>query len=164
MITEMGEYAVGAYLKLGLNCDFVDYNVRPPEGGMAGLGETDVVGLSFRTKTAFLCEVSTHLEGLEYGRGYDDSADRISQKYQRLREYAENNLQSFENKRYMLWCPHVPKGRLLTLLQGMEGLELIIDERYRECIEELRSQARGSVRDIGNPFFRTLQILEHLHD
>ena len=30
MKTEMGEYIVGAYLKLVEGCDVVDYNVRPP--------------------------------------------------------------------------------------------------------------------------------------
>ena len=45
MLTDVGEYLVGAYLQLFENCDFVDYNVRPPGGGMKGLGELDVVGL-----------------------------------------------------------------------------------------------------------------------
>lgn len=47
MATEMGEYLVGAYLKLVEGCDFVDYNVRVPGGGMAGLNELDVVGIHF---------------------------------------------------------------------------------------------------------------------
>ena len=33
------EYVVGAYLKLEEECDFVDFNVRPPGGGLKGLGE-----------------------------------------------------------------------------------------------------------------------------
>ena len=40
-------YIVGAYLKLIEGCDVIDYNVRPPGGGMAGLSELDVVGLDF---------------------------------------------------------------------------------------------------------------------
>ena len=47
MNTTMGEYITGAYLKLILECDVVDYNVRPPGGGRAGLAEFDVVGLKF---------------------------------------------------------------------------------------------------------------------
>jgi hypothetical protein len=39
MATEMGEYIVGAYLKLVLGCDVVDYNTRPPGGGVTGLNE-----------------------------------------------------------------------------------------------------------------------------
>ena len=38
-----GEYIVGAYLKLKLDCDFVDYNVRPPGGGLEGLLPEGVV-------------------------------------------------------------------------------------------------------------------------
>ena len=64
MKTEIGEYVVGAYLKLCLECDFVDYNVRPPTSGLEGLAEFDVIGLRFGDTTAYVCEVSTHLGGL----------------------------------------------------------------------------------------------------
>ena len=64
MKTEMGEYIVGAHLKLVENCDVVEYNVRPMVKGLKGLGELDVIGLRFSDKTAFICEVTTHLEGL----------------------------------------------------------------------------------------------------
>jgi hypothetical protein len=30
MLTDVGEYIAGAYLRLVLNCNFVDYNVRTP--------------------------------------------------------------------------------------------------------------------------------------
>ncbi len=70
----MGEFLVGEYLKIIKKCDVVSYNVRPPETGIEGLGELDVVGLDFPNKAAYLCEVSTHLGGLEYGKGYEDSA------------------------------------------------------------------------------------------
>jgi hypothetical protein len=56
MRTEPGEYLVGAYLKLVEECDVVDYNVRTPGGGLEGLGELDVVGLNFKTKTAYVCK------------------------------------------------------------------------------------------------------------
>lgn len=67
MKTEMGEYVVGGYLKIIKGCDFIDYNVRPPGGGLEGLNEIDVVGLDFRKKTVFLCEVTTHIIGANYG-------------------------------------------------------------------------------------------------
>ena len=69
MAPEMGEYLVGAYLKLILECDFVDYGVRVPGGGVQGLNELDVVGIHFDKKTAYLCEVTTHIRGLLYGGG-----------------------------------------------------------------------------------------------
>ena len=34
--TEMGEYAVGAWLREIERCDFVNYNVRPPVSGQEG--------------------------------------------------------------------------------------------------------------------------------
>lgn len=46
MSPEMGEYVVGAVLRLIENCDVVDYNVRPPGGGMAGLGELGLASLT----------------------------------------------------------------------------------------------------------------------
>ncbi|BBB97672.1 hypothetical protein M2192_008774 [Bradyrhizobium elkanii USDA 61] len=47
MPTEMGEYLVGAYLKLVLGCSVVDYNARPQGGGLQALGELDVIGFDF---------------------------------------------------------------------------------------------------------------------
>ncbi len=61
MITKMGEYIVGAYLKIIKECDFVDHNVRKIEGGMAGLEEFDVLGLDSSRRTIYLCEVTTHI-------------------------------------------------------------------------------------------------------
>ena len=57
---------VGAYLQLHEECDVIDYNVRPPGGGLEGLGELDVVGFNFKTDSVFMCEVTTHIRGLLY--------------------------------------------------------------------------------------------------
>ena len=92
MKTEMGEYVVGAYLKLKMDCNFIDYNVRRPGGGLAGLNELDVMGLNFNTKTAYLCEVTTHLDGLLYGSSKKVTVDRIQKKHDKMLDYAENHL------------------------------------------------------------------------
>ena len=42
MPTEVGEYLVGAYLKLVEKCDVVDYIARETGGGRRGLNELDV--------------------------------------------------------------------------------------------------------------------------
>lgn len=164
MNTEMGEYVVGAYLKLKESCDFVSYNVRPPESGLAGLAEIDVVGLNFTNHTAYLCEVTTHLDGLLYGSSYDYTANKIREKFERLQYYAKNYLDEFQMIKYMFWSPRVPKGRLTIMLNEIEkiGLEMVLNEKYRKCLEYLRSEARKTTRDVGNPFFRALQILEHV--
>jgi hypothetical protein len=36
--TDIGEYIVGAYLKVIEKCDFIDYNARPPVAVLESLG------------------------------------------------------------------------------------------------------------------------------
>lgn len=161
MATEMGEYVVGAYLRLCEMCDVVDYNARPPKSGMDGLSEIDVVGLRFSDSTAFLCEVATHLDGLSYG-SYEETAKRVVAKFGRQRRHASDHLGAFASKHFMFWAPRVPVGALTQKLAAAKGLTLVINDQYTKRISELRRLARQTTRDIGNPFFRALQILEHL--
>lgn len=163
MLTDIGEYVVGAYLKLELQCDVVDYNVRPPGGGLAGLSELDVLGFDFTSDTAFLCEVTTHIRGLQY-KGNKESVARIRKKHQRQKAYAKKYLQNFANIRYMFWSPVVPKGYLTEHLVQISGLELVINGQYKHCVEQLQARAREETQDARNPFFRMLQILGHLRD
>ena len=97
----MGEYIVGAYLKLELDCHFVDYNVRSSSGGLAGLSELDVVGLNFTNKTAYICEVTTHIQGLLYGSGNKETIEKIRSKHQRQIDYANQYLTDFPKKHFM---------------------------------------------------------------
>ncbi len=163
MKTEIGEYIVGAYLKEIFECDFVDYNVRRPGGGLKGLEEFDVVGLDFTTQTAYLCEVTTHIRGLLY-KSNKESVQRIRTKHLRQKNYARDHLSTFPTVHYMFWSPVVPRGYLTDNLPQIDGLELIINGRYKACVNELRARARSTTHDPGNVFFRTLQILEHLRD
>ncbi|MBN1584467.1 MAG: hypothetical protein JXA89_27425 [Anaerolineae bacterium] len=162
MKTTMGEYVVGAYLKQCLGCDVIDYNVRPPDDGLKGLAEFDVVGLRFKDKRAYICEVVTHLDGIKYGNNAT-TIERIKKKHERQRDYAREHLSDFEPV-FMLWSPVVPVGYLTEYLGAIKTLELCINGTYSECIDELRDQARSTTRDAGNPFFRALQILEHLRE
>ena len=138
MKTEMGEYIVGAYLKLKMNCNFIDYNVRRPGGGLAGLNELDVMGLDFKNKTAYLCEVTTHLDGLLYGSSRKITVDRIRKKYDKMRDYAENHLpkELFPERHYIFWSPVVSAGVELEL-EKIKGLELVVNDRYSACVDEL---------------------------
>lgn len=158
----MGEYIVGAYLKIIKKCDFVDYNVRPPGGGLKGLNELDVVGLDFKNKTAYVCEVTTHIAGLLYGKGNKDTVERIKKKHKWQKEYTKKYLTDFSNKHFMFWSPVVPEGYITEKLEKVNGLELVINDKYAQCIDELRKEAKDRANDEGNPFFRALQILEHL--
>jgi hypothetical protein len=64
----------------------------------------------------------------------------------------------------MFWSPRVPRGRLLEALKTIEGLELVANADYTARVEELRGLARKTKDDTGNPFFRTLQLLECLRE
>jgi len=158
MASEMGEYVVGGYLKEILHCDFVDYGVRVRGGGLAGLNELDVLGLCFADKTAYLCEVTTHIRGLNY-KTYQDTLERIRRKHERQRDYAEKFLSNFEHYRFMFWSPVVPRGFLTAALSTVADLELVINEDYTKRVEELQEYVRGARQDLGNPFLRALQIL-----
>lgn len=163
MQTDMGEYLVGAYLKLLLHCDVVDYNVRPPGGGLQGLGELDVIGLDFRNMRAYLCEVTTHLDGLLYVDN-PTTIQRITAKYERQQNYAQDRLPQFTERHFMLWSPVVPIGYRTEQLEQIAGLELVINGEYTRRVDQLRQMAATETYDACNPFFRVLQILEHLRD
>lgn len=157
MATEMGEYLVGAYLKLQLNCDFVDYNVRPPGGGLEGLNELDVVGIDFQGNIAYLCEVMTHIRGLLY-KSNQETVDRVKKKFQKQKVYARKYLSQFQPV-FMFWSPYVPKGYQTENLAEVGGLELIINDSYKGRVLELIKKAEEEKQDTGNPMFRVLQIL-----
>lgn len=157
----MGEYLVGAYLKLILGCGVVDYNARPPGGGLEGLGELDVVGLDFASERAYLCEVTTHLKGLQIGDDAESTIRKLAEKHARQREYAKAHLHlpTF-SVRFMYWSPRVRRGLMSAL--AATGFELFVNEAYTKAMEELCAKARSSTSDANNPAFRVLQILEHM--
>lgn len=161
MKTEMGEYIVGAYLKIIKGCDFVDYNIRPLGGGLEGLNELDVVGLDFKNKTAYLCEVTTHIRGLLYGNN-QKTVEKIKTKHEWQKKYADKHLSDFPDKWFMFWSPVVPVGYITTEFEKIDGMKFVINKEYAECIDELKEKAKELSNDVGNPFFRTLQILENL--
>jgi hypothetical protein len=157
MKTEIGEYVVGAYLKLILNCDVVDYNVRDRSGSkLQGLGELDVVGLRFSDKTAYICEASTHIRGLQ------TTTEKIRDKHVRQKSYANKNLKDFTQHNFMLWSPRVTNRKKLNELAEIKTLELVINENYTMKIDELIIYAKENAGDTNNPFMRSLQLLEAL--
>lgn len=89
MLTDIGEYIVGAYLRLKLDCDVVDYNVRSPGGGLEGLEEMDVIGLNLKSHRAYLCEVTTHIRGPLYTDN-QTTVERIGKKHERQKRYAQS--------------------------------------------------------------------------
>jgi hypothetical protein len=86
----------------------------------------------------------------------------LRKKYERQRQYAARYLTGFHGQHYQFWSPYVPEGYIAEELRKLQGWELVINADYAACVNELRQKARSTTRDIGNPFFRALQILEHL--
>jgi hypothetical protein len=161
VLTDVGEYLVGACLQLLDGCEFVDYNVRPPGGGLNGLGELDVVGFNFATKTAIVCEVTTHIRGLSYVNN-QETVIRLIRKHERQKAYATKHLTNFENLRFQFCSPVVPVGYMTNELAKLDSLELVINGAYKQKVDALRTMARTANHDARNPVFRMLQILEHL--
>jgi hypothetical protein len=137
----------------------VDYNTRPPGGGLTGLGELDVIGFDFVEKRVFLCEVTTHLDGMQIGPSAQSTVDKLRSKHERQKVHAKNHLAEF-TPRFMLWSPVVRRG-LLAELKTI-GFELFVNEQYTNAISELKRHANRSTADANNPAYRVLQILEHL--
>lgn len=159
MNTEMGEYLVGAYLKQIEKCDVVDYNVRPPGGKLEGLNEFDVIGLRFADSTAFMCEVTTHLRGMNYS-----NIERVRKKFGKQRQFAEQYFSKFECIYFMFWSPNVPKGSRLNQLNDINGLQVIVNSKFKSRVEELKAAAREGKQTTQNPAFRLLQILESVRE
>lgn len=162
MPTESGEYIVGAYLQHFQDCDIVLYNERQKGGKLAGLSELDVVGLNLPKRTAFLCEVTTHILGMLIV-DVPTTLAKVQKKHAVQKAYADARLKDF-SVRYMLWSPVVSSKKLLAALRCIDGLEVIVNGDYKRRVEELRRVAAEQTHDMGNPFMRTLQILEHLRD
>lgn len=160
--TEIGEYIIGAYLKLILKCDVVDYNVKIVSGGLKGLSELDVIGLNFEENKAYLCEVTTHLNGLAIGSNAKDTIKKITEKHAHQIAYGDEFLGKFKNKEYRYFSPRVPVGKITEGLKKIETLEVIVNEDYTKVIRELEELAKEKTNDVGNPFFRMLQIMNQL--
>jgi len=162
-MTEIGEILVGAWLKEVKKCDFIQYGTCLPENNLAGLNEIDVIGLDLKNKISYLCEVTTHIRGADYG-GIQETCNRVRRKYNWAKEYASKVLGDFPTRSYTWWSPVVHEGKLTELLKGVEGegLELVINEKYAERIHELRVAATENTGDTGNEAFRVLQILERM--
>ncbi|SRR6266571_1523210 len=168
-MTEMGEFLVGAWLKVVQKCDFIQYDDRLPGGGMSGLAEIDVIGLKLKSKEAYLCEVTTHVRGLGI-KDYPTTKEKLRTKFLSDKKYANEMLKDFPTRHYMFWSPVVPEGKLMLLLNELKkelkeedlDLEIVINRQYAERVERLKNEAHEKHEDTGNPAFRLLQILGHL--
>lgn len=172
-----GEELVGEYLKNILGCEFVEYNLQTPDVQ----GEIDVIGIDVDEKRLYVCEVATHLQGMQYTRREDgktrpDNIDRFVKKFRKNVRYAEKYFGDYDMK-FMIWSPvvrvagsdagHNPIADLEQVSDVIETelgyrIEAVVNESYQQCLEELSAYARRESRELKSPIMRTLQIQEHL--
>lgn len=124
-------------------------------------------------------EVATHLiTGLQYVRNKrPDNVDRFVKKFTKNIEYAERYFGDHE-KHFMLWSPIVKNARptsknnqlndvsqVKKILEEEFGysLELIINEEYRKCLDQIRDFARSETKELKSPVLRLMQIEEKLN-
>ncbi len=171
----IGEEITGDYLKIVKGCDFIEYNLSIPEVQ----GEIDVVGIDVRNKRLYVCEVATHLiTGLQYVKNKQpDNVNRFVKKFTKNIKYAERYFGDYE-KQFMLWSPIVKNQgpaskhnqlndvtRIREILEKEFGysLELVINEDYQKCLDQLRDFARSETRELKSPVLRLMQIEEKLN-
>jgi hypothetical protein len=158
MTVEIGEYLVGAYLKVVTGCDVVDYHVRFGDGEAEVV---DVLGVDITNKNAYLCGVSTHLTGLRHGGTNHSTIEFVNEKRRAYQVYAEASFADFSH-RFMFWSPVVESGYLENRLTEIDGLKLVANSDYKKAVNELTEKANDDKRDIDNPAVRLLQILGSL--
>ncbi len=165
--TEMGEFFVGAYLKLISDCEFVAYNQTYQSG--KDVHEVDVIGFNIHQKKIIICEVATQLNGLNYGSR--SAKDVIENKFVSHINHFGDKFPKFDVI-YQFWSPKVPVGRLTKFFDELNvklrknynsEIRFIYNDEYTKKIIELKDKAKTETKDTGEPFYRVLQILEHLH-
>ena len=156
---ETGEEIVGAWLRYLKGCEFVEYGVQVPGGG-----EIDVVGLSLRDNRAYVCEVASHIHGLQY----KDNEATIVGKFKRAKQYADGALVGIDIV-YEFWSPVVRRGSqmgsvtnaLATLRDEHQiVVEPVVNETYSQRLSQLREVAAKETRNASHPILRFLQIEE----
>ena len=172
-----GEHLVGQYLREIRKCDFIEYNLATKKV----TGEIDVVGINSSNKIVYVCEVATHLTtGLQYTKSKKvDNVNRFIEKFDKDIQYAKDNFSSFDPV-FMLWTPiiKVPKKNdaIVNQLRDINEIkdsiyvkhkvqiELIYNDKYLTCIDELRKVARQNTSAMTSPIMRFLQIEERLKE
>jgi hypothetical protein len=176
-VAEVGEEIVGAYLKECLGCDFVEYNYDLG----AKQAECDVVGFDIRKKRVYLCEVTTHTQGLLYVNQktrQPDTETRLKRKFNSVVSYARARFTDFDC-RFMFWSPIVPKAgpdakynawsAIVSLKEYCRTelqveLQTVTNEEYLNKLLELRALAKTKGSDSPFPILRFLQIEEKLRE
>ena len=173
-MVNVGEQLVASYLRYIRKCDFTQMNLYTVESQ----GEIDVVGINLKDRKLYVCEVAIHLTtGLQYVKDKrPNNINKLTEKFGRDIEYANKYFADYE-KHFMLWSPVVKGGKEGSLYNQLAHLdaiggnttanhnvdvEFIVNQRFLDCMNELRAFARSATADLKCPVMRLLQIEEHL--
>lgn len=169
----VGEQLVASYLQYIRECEFTQMNLYTVDSQ----GEIDVVGIDLKRKKVYVCEVAIHLTtGLQYVKDKrPNNIQKLTDKFSRDIEYANKYFEGYE-KHFMLWSPVVKGkggeqynqlGHLDSVGKNINtefgvSIEFVVNERFQECLREMRSFAKSKTADLKCPVMRMLQIEEHL--
>ena len=174
MTINLGEEITAAYLRHIKSCEFIQQNLYTPDVQ----GEIDVVGIDLESRTIYVCEVALHLvTGLQYVKeGQPNNVNKLTEKFSKDIKYANKFFPDYE-KHFMLWTPIVKRARpsakhdqmrdieeIKANLKERYGvtLECIINERFSQCLSELRDYARKETKELKSPVLRFMQVEEYL--
>jgi Holliday junction resolvase-like predicted endonuclease len=161
-----GESLVGSYLHYIVGCQLVLHNTVTP----GEQGELDVIGvqLTDATRTVWFCEVTTHIQGFNYGE-FESTVRKVRDKIRRARVFADATFPDHVHH-YEIWSPVVRVGRLTEAFDRLESefseddlnVKFVINERYSQRVRELVEHARKNTSATSEPAYRLLQILTRL--
>lgn len=173
-MTNIGEQLVASYLQYIKGCEFIQTNLYTVDSQ----GEIDVVGINLKENRVYIAEVAIHLTtGLQYVKDKrPNNVQKLTEKFSRDIEYARAYLGKYE-AHFMLWSPIVKSGNKapqynqLAHLEEVRAnirvkydvdIELVINESFLACMNQMRTFAKTATADLKCPVMRLFQIEEWL--
>lgn len=171
----VGEQLVSSYLRYIQQCNFVETNVYTGEKQ----GEIDVVGLNTKKSEVYICEVTVHIGGLQYvnfKNNRTDNVQKLTDKFSKAIKYALKYFDEYD-QHFMFWSPIVtdskgkPENNQMRHLEEIQvniknryeiDVDCIVNEKFQECLVEMRNYAKASTENFQCPLMRLMQIEEHL--
>jgi Holliday junction resolvase-like predicted endonuclease len=170
----IGEELVAAYLEYIKGCEFVQKNLYTPDTQ----GEIDVVAINLKQKSVYICEVAIHLTtGLRYVKDRQpNNVNKLTDKFSKDIDYANKYFEGYE-KYFMLWTPIIKNSRESSKHNQFRDLEeinknirqkygveidFITNDRFLDCLTEMRKYVSNETKDIKSPVLRLMQIEEYL--
>jgi hypothetical protein len=168
----IGEEICGEYLRHVRHCEFVQYNLKPPDIQ----AEIDVIGINLAENTVYVCEVAIHLiTGLQYVKNKrPDNVLRLTTKFQKDIKYINNAFPKPKYKHvFMFWSPVVRNqrsGSHHNQLQDVENIigdmkrksgvtvEIVINQKFKDKLVELRNAVGGQSKELDSSVSRFMQV------